>query len=86
VQQTFVTGATMATSASDYSLLLSTAATDPETVAMVVARGRADGVILMETLVHGARVERLATRSRLASRVSPGSDIRGSRYSTSRPT
>jgi len=33
VQQTFVAGATAATSASDYSLLLSTAATDPEAVA-----------------------------------------------------
>ena len=59
MQQTFVAGATAATSASDYSLLLSTAATDPETVARVVATGRADGVILMETLVHDARVERL---------------------------
>jgi DNA-binding LacI/PurR family transcriptional regulator len=59
VQQTFVAGATMATSESDYSLLLSTAATDPQTVARVVATGRADGVILMETLLHDARVERL---------------------------
>jgi len=59
VQQTFVAGATTATSASDYSLLLSTAATDPEAVARVVATGRADGVILMETLVHDTRVERL---------------------------
>src|SRR5215469_648978 len=54
VQQTFVAGATAATSASDYSLLLSTAATDPEAVARVVATGRADGVILMETLLHDA--------------------------------
>lgn len=60
VQQTFVAGATAATSESDYSLLLSTGATDPEAVARVVATGRADGVILMETLVHDARVERLA--------------------------
>jgi DNA-binding LacI/PurR family transcriptional regulator len=59
VQQTFVAGATQATSASDYSLLLSTAATDPETIARLVATGRADGVILMETLVDDARVERL---------------------------
>ncbi len=59
IHQTFVAGATQATSASDYSLLLSTAATDPETVAQVVARGRADGVILMETLVHDMRVARL---------------------------
>jgi DNA-binding LacI/PurR family transcriptional regulator len=61
VQQTFVAGATQATSASDYSLLLSTAATDPETIAHLVARGRADGVILMETLLHDARVDRLKT-------------------------
>ena len=59
VQQTFVAGATQATSASDYALLLSTAATDPETIAQLVARGRADGVILMETLAHDPRVERL---------------------------
>ena len=51
IQQTFVAGATQATSASDYALLLSTAATDPETIAQLVARGRADGVILMETLL-----------------------------------
>lgn len=59
VQQTFVAGAAQATSASDYALLLSTAATDPETIARLVARGRADGVILMETLLHDPRVERL---------------------------
>jgi len=59
VQQTFVAGATQATSASDYSLLLSTAATDPDTIARLVARGRADGVILMETLFDDARVTRL---------------------------
>src|SRR5262249_30106658 len=59
VQQTFVAGATEATSAGDYALLLSTAATDPETIAQLVARGRADGVILMETLLDDARVERL---------------------------
>ena len=59
VQQTFVAGATQATSASDYALLLSTAATDPETIAQLVARGRADGVILMETLREDPRVERL---------------------------
>lgn len=59
IHQTFVAGATQATSAADYALLLSTAATDPETIAQVVARGRADGVILMETLVGDQRVERL---------------------------
>ena len=59
VQQTFVAGATQATSASDYALLLTTAATDPEKIAQLVARGRADGVILMETLLDDPRVERL---------------------------
>ncbi len=59
VQQTFVAGATLATSASDYALLLSTAATDPESIAQLVSRGRADGVILMETLLRDPRVERL---------------------------
>jgi DNA-binding LacI/PurR family transcriptional regulator len=59
VQQTFVAGATQATSASDYALLLSTAATDPDTIAALVASGRADGVILMETLLDDPRVERL---------------------------
>ena len=59
IHQTFVAGATQATSASDYALWLSTAATDPETIAQVVSRGRADGVILMETLLDDPRVERL---------------------------
>jgi DNA-binding LacI/PurR family transcriptional regulator len=59
VQQTFVAGATQATSASDYSLLLSTASIDPDTIGALVARERADGVILMETLFEDPRVERL---------------------------
>jgi DNA-binding LacI/PurR family transcriptional regulator len=59
VQQTFVAGATQATSARDYSLLLSTAAAEPETIVSVVASGRADGAILMETLADDHRVERL---------------------------
>lgn len=59
IHQTFVAGATQATSASDYALLLSTAATDPETIAQTVARGRADGVILMETLLDDPRVAKL---------------------------
>jgi DNA-binding LacI/PurR family transcriptional regulator len=59
VQQTFVAGVTQETSASDYGLLLSTSPEDPETIARVVEMGRADGVILMETLAHDRRVERL---------------------------
>jgi DNA-binding LacI/PurR family transcriptional regulator len=59
VQQTFVAGATEATSAGDYALLLSTSPADPEEIANVVGRGRTDGVILMEMLANDARVERL---------------------------
>ncbi len=59
VQQTFVAGATEATSAGDFALLLSTSPTDPEEITRIVARGRADGVILMEMLADDARVERL---------------------------
>ena len=59
VQQTFVAGATQETSASDYALLLSTSPADPEAIARVVELGRADGVILMETLAHDRRIERL---------------------------
>src|ERR1039457_5902323 len=59
VQQTFVAGATQATSASDYALLLATAAGDPETIVRRVAPPRADGVILMETLTHDPRIEKL---------------------------
>ena len=39
VQQTFVAGATQATSAADYALLLSTSPGDPETIAALVASG-----------------------------------------------
>ena len=59
IQQTFVAGATQATSASDYALFISTALSDPEAVTRLVAQGRADGVILMETLREDPRIERL---------------------------
>ena len=59
VQQTFVAGVTQETSANDYGLLLVTSPVDPEAIARTVAMGRADGVILMETLAHDPRVERL---------------------------
>lgn len=59
LQQTFVAGATLATSASDYGLLLSTVPTEPDEILRLVVRGRADGVILMETLLDDPRVERL---------------------------
>jgi DNA-binding LacI/PurR family transcriptional regulator len=59
VQQTFVAGATQATSANDYGLLIFTAATGPETIVRLVQSHRADGVILMETLAHDERIEQL---------------------------
>jgi DNA-binding LacI/PurR family transcriptional regulator len=59
VQQTFVAGATQATSARGYALLLSTEATEPETIVELIKARRADGVILMETLANDQRVERL---------------------------
>ena len=57
VQQTFVAGATQATSASDYALLLSTPPPTRRRSRSSSRRGRADGVILMETLRHDPRVE-----------------------------
>jgi DNA-binding LacI/PurR family transcriptional regulator len=59
VQQTFVAGVTEATSDRDYALLLSTSPTDPEEITGAVARGRTDGVILMELLAEDERVDRL---------------------------
>ena len=59
IQQTFVAGATQATSASDYSLLLTTSPTEPEDIVRLLAAGRADGVILMEILSDDRRVEAL---------------------------
>src|SRR5487761_230017 len=56
VQQTFVAGATQATSARGYGLLLRTAATDPGTIVELISEHRADGAILMETLADDARV------------------------------
>jgi DNA-binding LacI/PurR family transcriptional regulator len=80
VQQTFVAGATQATSASDYALLLSTATTDPESIAQLVARGRADGVILMETLREDARVERLRSAGYPFSLIGRTADLDGVSY------
>lgn len=59
VQQTFVAGATQATSARGYGLLLSTAPTDPGTIVELINDHRADGAILMETLANDERVARL---------------------------
>jgi DNA-binding LacI/PurR family transcriptional regulator len=80
VQQTFVAGATQATSASDYALLLSTAAADPESIVQLVARGRADGVILMETLRDDARVERLRSSGYPFSLIGRTANLEGVSY------
>ena len=64
VQQTFVAGATQETSASDYALLLTTSPADPDGIVRLVETGRADGVILMETLAHDRRIERLKASGR----------------------
>ena len=64
VQQTFVAGATQETSASDYALLLSTSPADPDSIVRLVETGRADGVILMETLAEDPRIERLKASGR----------------------
>jgi DNA-binding LacI/PurR family transcriptional regulator len=59
IQQTFVAGATQATSARDFALLLSTSPAKPDEIVRLLATGRADGVILMETLAHDPRVAAL---------------------------
>ncbi len=64
VQQTFVAGATQETSESGYALLLSTSPADPDGIVRLVDAGRADGVILMETLAHDRRIERLKESGR----------------------
>jgi DNA-binding LacI/PurR family transcriptional regulator len=80
VQQTFVAGATQATSEGDYALLLSTAATEPDAIADLVAMGRADGVILMETLFHDPRVERLAKAGHPFALIGRTADMTGISY------
>jgi DNA-binding LacI/PurR family transcriptional regulator len=60
-QHTFVAGAALATSESDYSLVLSTSPARAVNVARLVDERRADGVILMEIELRDRRVERLRT-------------------------
>ena len=59
VQQMFVAGATQATSASDYALLLSTLPAGPDEIVGLLASGRADGAIVMETLADDPRIDAL---------------------------
>jgi DNA-binding LacI/PurR family transcriptional regulator len=77
VQQTFVAGATQATSASDYALLVSTTTTGPDAVTRLVAQGRADGVILMETLRDDPRIERLRSAGYPFSLIGRTADLTG---------
>jgi DNA-binding LacI/PurR family transcriptional regulator len=80
IQQTFVAGATQATSASDYALLLSTSAADPDTIVRLVATGRADGVILMETLADDRRVAKLQSAGLPFSLIGRTADTTGISY------
>jgi DNA-binding LacI/PurR family transcriptional regulator len=59
VQQMFVAGATQATSARDYALLLSTLPAGPAEIVGLLSSGRADGAIVMETLAEDARIDAL---------------------------
>lgn len=77
IQQTFVAGATQATSARGYALLLSTGLTDPEAVTRLVAQGRADGVILMETLREDPRIELLKAAGYPFSLIGRTNDLTG---------
>jgi DNA-binding LacI/PurR family transcriptional regulator len=77
VQQTFVAGATQETSASDYALLLSTSPADPDGIVRLVDTGRADGVILMETLAHDLRIERLKATGRAFTIIGRTADTSG---------
>ena len=56
VQQTFVAGATQATSARGYGLLLSTAPTDPGTIVELINDHRADGAWPTPVFETGTRV------------------------------
>jgi DNA-binding LacI/PurR family transcriptional regulator len=80
IQQTFVAGATQATSARDYGLLLSTSATDPETIVRLLSSGRADGAILMETLAEDPRVATLQSAGLPFSLIGRTADTSGISY------
>jgi DNA-binding LacI/PurR family transcriptional regulator len=60
--------------------LLSTSAADPETIVRVVTSGRADGVILMETLAHDPRIERLQAAGLPFSLIGRTADTSGISY------
>lgn len=52
----FLAGVAEGTGEADYSLLVSTDASDPRAIAAMVETGRADGVVLMEVRMHDQRV------------------------------
>jgi DNA-binding LacI/PurR family transcriptional regulator len=80
VQQTFVAGATQATSARGYGLLLSTVPTGGGTIVELIRDHRADGVILMETLADDARVAQLRTSGFPFSLIGRTADTSGLSY------
>lgn len=80
VQQTFVAGATQATSARGYGLLLSTVPTDGGTIVELIRDHRADGVILMETLADDARVAALRASGLPFSLIGRTADTSGLSY------
>lgn len=80
VQQTFVAGATQATSARGYGLLLSTVPTDPEMIVELIKDHRADGVILTETLADDRRVAELRSFALPFSLIGRTADTSGLSY------
>jgi DNA-binding LacI/PurR family transcriptional regulator len=80
VQQTFVAGATQATSDRGYGLLLSTTATDPGTIVELIRDHRVDGVILMETLADDERVKHLRSSGLPFSLIGRTADTAGLSY------
>jgi DNA-binding LacI/PurR family transcriptional regulator len=73
----FLTGVAEATSDAGYSLLVSTAAKDPDDVAAALETGRADGVILMEVGMQDQRVERLRSGEHSFSLIGRCEDLDG---------
>jgi DNA-binding LacI/PurR family transcriptional regulator len=76
----FLAGVAEATSEAGYSLLVSTAAHDPNGIVATLDTGRADGVILMEIRLLDDRVERLRVESRPFSLIGHCADNTGISY------
>jgi DNA-binding LacI/PurR family transcriptional regulator len=76
----FMAGVAEATGEAGYSLLVSTAAKDPDDIAAALETGRADGVILMEVAMQDQRVERLRTGDHPFSLIGRCEDLEGVSY------